>query len=236
MGNPLMDRLRKRTGKGASKSAKDAEAQEAKTPASPAEPAEETAAPTPSAKSAAKGKGKKLTALERMKAGKNKGKSAKTATGEESSTSASDKSGTAASAKEPVGVNPPKNKRKAKGSSTGSASKKAATTKPSADVSPAGSGNTLYIGCYPVQGVATPVALHVLLEDVKATVCKANDVTHWDFLEYGKGSAALAQALDAKLIEEGVPPVLYAEPFSSESRAVEQILLKHYDIVVRGTR
>ncbi len=234
MGNPLMDRLKKRTGKNkgkaASKSAKDVEAQEAKTPASPAEDAEETAALTPTAKSTAKG-GKKLTALERMKAGKNKDKSGKKTKGAQSAPTETPPAPTA------TGVNPPKNKRKTKAKASGAkaADKGGASTSPSVPV-PASLGNTLYIGCYPVQGVTTPTSLHVLLEDVKAAVCKANGVTHWDFLEFGKGSAALAQALDAKLTEEPAPVVLYAEPFSSESRAVEQILLKHYDIVVRGIR
>lgn len=232
MGNPLMDRLKKRTGqnKAASKSAKGAKGRAVKTPESPVESAEETDAPTQTAKSATKG-GKKLTALERMKAGKNKsGKSTKISA--KTTPKNTDDSG---SDSPDVGINPPKNKRKTKAADKPAAS---ADAPPSATpLASRGSGSTLYIGCYPVQGSLTsPTSLHALLEDVKATVCEANDVTHWDFLEFGKGSAALAQALDAKLTEEGMPSVLYAEPFSSESRAVEQILLKHYDIVIRGTR
>lgn len=234
----LMDRLKQRTGLGVSKSAKGAKAPAAKTTKPPAEGAKETDAPTMVVKSAPKGK-KKQSALERMKAGKSvKSAKGKASTSNKSTTPpVGEEKEPAIDAKEPVGVNPPKNKRKTKKKGTGvkPAAKDNAATSPSvASGKPAQS--LLLIGCYPVQGIATPDSLQFLLEDVKATVCKANGVTHWDFLEFGKGGAALAQALDAKLTEEGVPPMLYAEPFSSESRAVEQILLKHYDVVVRGLR
>lgn len=220
--------------KGASKSASDVEEPEEKATESSAEPATEPAASAKNAK-------KKLSPLQRLKAGLTSKKSVKA--GSHIPTDDSKE----------TGINPPKKKRGRKPAvtATGAESKEPESTTSSKETAKpvraaAKSKKTkkvlkieatmLLIGCYPVQGFEAPVQLHELLVDVKAAVCEANGVTYWDFLEYSKGSAALAHALDAKLTEEGVPPLLYAEPFSSESRAVEQVLLKHYGVVIRGLR
>ena len=249
-GNPMMARLENLTKKGkvAEKSASDAAEPEAKATESPAAPAKEPDAPAKSAK-------KNLSVIERMKAGKT-AKSAKTATVKANESGADLDDGPTSSASpatEEAGINPPKKNRGRAKLATAKESKeeeprssipeKLATAK-SAKV--AGKSkktkkvtttdkSTLLNGGYPVQGAPHPTQLHDLLADVKQVVCEANDVPHWGMIKY-TADAELANALDLKLSEEGVPPALYAEPFSSESRAVEQVLLKHYDVVVRGLR
>ncbi len=256
MGNPMLEKLRGMTKtQDVSKSASDAEEPEAKATESPAEPAAEPDAPAKSAKKNTK----KISPLERMKAGMNKGKKnakpakAKGAAGKLSQ--AADESTESVEPAAEAGINPPEKKKsrrkpvvsaKEKGESdqtdktakpakkkTGvkSAAKDTASDSPDVETGP----SLLLIGCYPVQGGAEPAQLHELLEDVKEVVCGANGLAHWGFLKY-TADAALAQALDAKLTEEGVPSLLFAEPFSAETRAVEQVLLKHYEIVIRGIR
>ncbi len=224
----MLDKLRSRTGKG-----KKAAAENASEPEESTESAATDAAPK---------KGKKLSAIDRIREGKTIGKDASAAA------VADDSSGeTAASATDPA-INPPKRRgrkpavgAKVAGSDAPSEEPKtgsASTGKPASRAKAPGSKKnptTLLIGCYPVKGTSAPTQLYELLEDVKQAVCEANKVEHWGFGPYG-ADARLAQALDAKLTEEGVPAVLAAEPFSAETRAVEQVLLKHYDVVVRGLR
>lgn len=245
MSNPMLDKLRKATGKGASQSATDAAVPEAT-----AEPAAEPDAP---AQSAEKASGeKKLSPLERMKQGLNKGKKGDgaKAAAEGSSSKASTASSSSKPADDAAGVNPPPKKRGRKPAQSAKAEdgSKTTTTPSTAEKSatpakaPAKSkrkgktlGSVLMVGCYPIQGMKTPVQLYELLDDVKKVVCETNNVPHWGFIDY-KSDAILAHALDLKLTEEGVPHVLAAEPFSAESRAVEQVLLKHYEVVIRGLR
>ena len=212
MANKMLEKLRAK----AKKSAKTAP-DEGGTPA----PAAKSSAKTAEGKVTSKKAAKKPTALERIA---KKGEGASTAKGE---------TPTAPSAS---AINPPPKKAAEKNS----ASKKAVPTTSDSDTvaSPAASRSTVFIGCYPVKGAAPEeiVSLNELLADVVVAVQDANSVAHWNELSFSAGSVALASALDAKLTAGGVPEVLYTEPLSTELRAVEHVLLKHYDVVVRGLR
>lgn len=236
-GNPMMNRLRQMTGKGkksAGESATDVEEPAAKATESPAEPAAEPAAPAKSA-----GKSSRPSVLERMKAGKS-GKKGKAPASQASSPS---------SEPSPDSINPPKKGGRAKSATapatpstqpdspkTAPPAKAAAKSSKGKKATKTDGKTTLLIGCYPTQGLNTVAQLHELLADVKQAVCEAHGVDHWGLVEYGKSGPALAHALDAKLTEEGVPGILYTEPFSSETHALEQVLAKHYEVVIRGVR
>lgn len=238
----MLDKLRALQNKGAEPSVEPATEPEAKPTESSAEPAAEPDAPAENA--GKNSSGKRQSVLARMKAGKTgnaKGAAAVGSTPESPAPSASEaainpppkKGARAKSAKAPE-TSPPK-----PSSDTTSTTAKPATAAAQfrkAKKATKTDKSTLLIGCYPVQGAPAPTQLHELLADVKQAVCEANNVAHWGLIEFGKGDAALAQALGEKLKEEGVPPTLYAEPFSAESRAVEEVLLSHYDVVVRGLR
>lgn len=252
MSNPMLAKLKGLTKSGgkkpATKPADSAAEPEAKTKGKPAKPAKAKAAPAKDAKN--------LSPLERMKAGMTKGKakskgkkpSAKPVEATDSAPTADPESTAAAPVEPATGVNPPAKKKRGRkpsaktataAASSTSDSDKSGAAKPAkapAKSKKAKVSSVLLIGCYPVKGFAQPTQLYELLDDVKQAVCEANNVPHWGLIEYGKADASLAQALEAKFSEEDVPPVLYAEPFSSETRAVEQVLLKYYDTVLRGLR
>ena len=250
MSNPMLDRIRRATRQSAQPAAEKvgSETPQADTSATAATAKPEkksdkkTTQTSPAKKDAAAKTGGK-SILSRMTGGKTGVNSAKD---KASSVTSKENETSNATGAEEAGINPPPKKRgRPAKPAKGAASKEQAPTNSSkASAKPAkapAEGEdvvtcpTLLIGCYPVQGAPQPMQLHELLEDVKAAVCEKNGVAHWGFIEF-KSGALLAQALDEKLKEEGPPIFLCAEPFSSESKAVEQVLLRHYQVVIRGLR
>jgi hypothetical protein len=75
-----------------------------------------------------------------------------------------------------------------------------------------------------------------LLSPVASQIAEANNVDHWQLVEFGKGKGLLAHAFRKKLGTLSAGSTIIADSSSEETRAVLEVLLETANTVVRGLR
>ncbi len=87
--------------------------------------------------------------------------------------------------------------------------------------------------CMPTRGKLGSVTnLSDVLTPVVEAVAARQGVAHWSLIDYGQGAGYLAQAFGAYLAENPLSGVVLASRFSPETKAVQDVLERHADVVV----
>ena len=74
------------------------------------------------------------------------------------------------------------------------------------------------------------------IRPVTDKVAADNGVPHWGLIDFGKGSFALAVALEAAFKERPPAGTVMVDSYSPEGRAVKDVLVRWAEVIVQGVR